>query len=156
MKIKSGVCFFLAFFVSITLLSCRPMKDPVYKGMNVLSIKKIDKNESVLEIQMNYYNPNNQGLKLKKAEGNVWLNGEYLGHFNMDTTIHILANSDYSIPVNLSVDMKNVFKNAFSAMLNPEVTIKIEGNASFGKGLVFLRYLIRYEDRVNVSELFNK
>ena len=153
MKIKTGAWFFLPFFVSIALLSCRTFKDPVYKSTDVLKVKKLDAKESVLVVQLNYYNPNKWGLKLKKAEGNAWLNGGFLGHFKMDTVIHISANSDFSIPVNLTITLKDVYTNAVNAILNPEVTIKVEGNARFGKGGVFIHYPIRYEEKIPIDEL---
>jgi len=147
---------FLIILISIVLLSCRSIKEPIYNGIDDLRINKIDLNESVLSINLKCFNPNKWGLKLKEAEGDAWLAGNFLGHFKMDTLIHISGNSDFNIPVNLVVNMKDVYKNAFNVILNPEVIIKVEGTARFGKGGIFIRYPIRYEGKQNLSEIFNK
>ena len=101
-----------------------------------------------------YFNPNRSRLKLKSAQGDAWIENNYLGHFTIDSLIHIPANGDFRLPVKLQVDMNKFFKNYLLTFLAKEVTIKVAGRARVGKGFIFINYPIRYEGKQNLEELF--
>ena len=109
--------------------------------------------ESTLNLDILYSNPNKTRLKLKKAEGEAWIENNYLGHFIVDTLIMIPSNGDFQLPVKLQVDMSKLLKSSVLAFLSPEVMIKITGNARVGKGFVFITYPIKYEGKQNLREL---
>ena len=92
-------------------------------------------------------------MKLKNAEGDAWLENNFLGHFTMDTMIHIPAKGDFRLPINLKVDMGKIFKNSILTLLAKEVKIRVEGNARVGKGLIYINYPIRYEGMQNLEKL---
>ncbi len=153
MKNKTYPAFLILATVITGLFSCRALKEPVYKGINNLRLTKIGVNESMLSLEMYYFNPNRSAVKLKEAEGDAWMDSTYLGHFRMDTLIQIYGNSDFSLPVNLGVDMKYALQNIVTAIFNTEVILRIDGRAKVGKGGIFIRYPIHYEGRHNLSEL---
>ena len=153
MKISYVKRFLIFYLVLLCLFSCRAIKEPDYKNMNNLLLTKLGADESTFSLQLNYFNPNHFGLRLKEVEGDAWLDSTYLGHFWMDTLIHIPANSDFSVPVKLGVDMKHVFQNAFAAIFNSELILKIDGRAKFGKAGVFIHYPIHYQGRQNFTEI---
>jgi LEA14-like dessication related protein len=113
-------------------------------------------NESTLAMDLRYFNPNKSRLKLKEAEGDAYIDGTMLGHFNMDTLINIPANEEFILPVKLKVDMKTILQNSITSFLKNEVMIKLDGKAKVGKGSFFIRYPIRYEGKQNLSELMKK
>ena len=104
-------------------------------------------------LNINFYNPNHSKLHLKNAEGDAWLDGKMLGHFTMDTLIHIPANSNFSIPVKLEVDMHKVLKNAMQLLINPEVLVKIDGKARVGKAGFYFNYPLKYLGKQNLAEI---
>ncbi|MFI5133602.1 MAG: hypothetical protein ACHQEB_04660 [Chitinophagales bacterium] len=144
---------FLISYIITGLLSCRSIKEPIYKGIDNLQLKSLALNQSTLSLNMNYFNPNKSGIKLKEAEGDAWMDSTYLGHFHMDTLIQIYGNTAFSIPVKLDVDMKNAVKNVLNAIFSPEIVLKIDGKAKIGKAGVFVRYPIRYEGKQNIAEM---
>jgi len=109
---------------------------------------------STLELDLHYFNPNKSKLQLKYAEGDAWLDETKLGHFIVDTLIHIPANADFFLPVNLKVDMTYILRNAISAFINKEIMVKIDGTAKVGKSGLFIHYPIHYQGKQNLSELF--
>lgn len=109
--------------------------------------------ESSLTLSLHYFNPNNKRLKLKKAEGDAWLDGNPLGHFTIDTLIHIPARSDFRLPVKLSMDMSHFVENMSIAFLGKEVTLKVDGMARAGKGIIFINYPLHYEGKQKLGEL---
>jgi LEA14-like dessication related protein len=156
-KFKTTHLNHVSCFLALSLFcfsSCTAVKDPVFNGISELKVIGVSKNESTLSLQLNYFNPNRSGLWLKNAEGDAWMDDNLLGHFKMDTSIKISGNSDFVVPVQLGVDMKNAVKNAAALLFNQEIKLKIEGKAKIGKRGVFINYPLRYEGKQDVSKLF--
>jgi LEA14-like dessication related protein len=94
-----------------------------------------------------YYNPNNFNLQLKDADFDLFFDDTQVGHSTQDTVIRIPAKDTFYFPVKLEVSMANVFKNAWSAFANKEVTIKATGNCKIGKGGLYFPFPIKCETR---------
>lgn len=135
------------------LASCGKVKAPDFKRIENVRISKLGLSESILTLDLHYYNPNNFRVKLKEAEGDAWIENNLLGHFTIDTLVHIPANAEFILPVKLEVAMGKIFKNSLAVFLSKEVVIKIEGKARLGKGLVYINYPIRYEGKQDLEKL---
>ncbi|MDZ4793010.1 MAG: LEA type 2 family protein [Bacteroidota bacterium] len=138
-----------AFFMA----SCGQVKEPDFKRIENVRISKMGLSESTLTLDLHYYNPNKFRLKIKEAEGDAWIENTLLGHFTIDTMVHIPANGEFRLPVKLQVDMGKILKNSLLAFLAKEVMIRLEGNARLGKGLVYINYPIRYEGKQDLEKL---
>ncbi|OJW03771.1 MAG: hypothetical protein BGO52_16520 [Sphingobacteriales bacterium 44-61] len=138
----------------IFLASCRSLKDPVFNGIENVSVGEIGLDNSLLTLNLKYFNPNSSGGKLKNASGNAWMDDTYLGHFTVDSTVHIPAKDSFLIPVKLAVDMKKLLKNSFTALFKKEVMIRIEGEAKAGKGGFYRKFPVKYEGKQDIAELF--
>lgn len=138
---------------SCFLLSCESVTEPDFKGIRNVRVTKFGLAESSLSLDLDYFNPNKFRVKLKEAEGDAWLENTFLGHFVMDTLIHIPANGEFRLPVTLQVDMKKILKNSLVVFLANEVVIKVVGKARVGKGFVYINYPIKYEGKQNLEEL---
>lgn len=141
--------FTSAFF----LLSCGQVKEPDFKKIENIRVSKMGLRESSLTLDLCYFNPNNIRIKLKSAEGDAWIENNFIGHFIIDSLIQIPANGDFRLPVKLKVDMSKVLKNSLIALLAKETIIKVEGKARVGKGFVYINYPIRYEGKQKLGEL---
>jgi LEA14-like dessication related protein len=133
--------------VIVLLASCRAMKEPDYKGIDSFKVTEIKGDTSTLSVNVRYFNPNKRSLKLKDAEGDAYIDSIYLGHFSMDTMIHIAKLSDFTVPVTLKANMKNIYQNALSVFMNKEFNIRLEGQCKVGKGGVFFPYPIHYQGK---------
>jgi len=152
MKYRSFIslaCLLSAFY----LCSCGTIQEPDLRGIENLRISRLGAKESNLTLDLHYFNPNKTRLKLKKAEGDAWMDDNFLGHFIVDTLVFIPANNDFRLPVKLNVDMSHLLKNSLTAFLNKEVLIRIEGNARLGKSFLFINYPIHYEGQQDLGEL---
>ena len=152
MKIRF-LSFFLYISLVIYLYSCGQIKEPDYKGIENVRVSKMGLKESTFTLDLHYFNPNKSRLKLKSAEGDAWIEDNFLGHFTMDTLIHIPANGDFRLPVKLQVDMSKILKNSLTAFLAKETMIKVEGTARVGKGFIYINYPIRYEGKQKLGEM---
>lgn len=155
MKSFSSILFVAAIF-SLGLVSCGSLKEPEFKGIENVRIKKFGLNESTLSLNLHYFNPNKSRIKLKKAEGDAWIDGKFLGHFIIDTLVLIPANGDFQLPVKLKMDMSSLLKNSLAALFNKEVLVKIDGKAKVGKAGLFISYPIRYEGKQNFGDMLKE
>ena len=135
------------------LASCHSLKEPEFREVENIRLVSLDKSGSVLAMEIRYFNPNPTRVKLKEAKGSVWLDGNFLGNFTIDTLVSIPANGEFLLPVTLEVEMKKLLQNSLTALLKKEVLLKIEGNARLGKGIIYINYPIRYEGMQNLEKL---
>lgn len=146
--------FVLSLFTIIVFSSCVSMKKPVFNGIDKVQMNKLEKGRSQVTLQLHYFNPNNKKARLKNAEGEAWMDSTYLGHFVVDETVDIPANSNFTIPVKLDVEMKHILKHSLSALMNEQVLITINGKAKVGKGGLYKKIPFHYEGNQNLRELF--
>jgi LEA14-like dessication related protein len=141
--------------VAIVLLaSCGKMKDPVFKGIENVKVNEVGRTESTVTLDIRYLNPNNFDGLLKQAEGDAWMDSTYLGHFTVDSSVHIPANSEFLIPVKMAVDMKQMLRHSFAALLNEKVLLRISGQAKAGKSGFYKNFSLDYQGMQNLRELF--
>ena len=145
--------FLLCLSAVAFLSSCKSVKDPELKGIEKVRIQRFGLKESSLSFDLLFFNPNNYRLKLKEANGNAWLDGNLLGHFTVDTLVHIPAQGDFRLPVQLKMDMSHFVENISAAFMDKQVVLKVDGMAKAGKGFVFINYPIKYDGKQNLREL---
>lgn len=137
--------------MAVIFSSCKNIKEPDYKGYRDMKIFNLGNNMGQLLITLDYFNPNDKAVKLKEAQGDVFIDGKLLGHFTADSLIKINRLSDFSVPVKMSVVMDILAKQSMKALLNPKVLLKIVGKARVGKGAFFFNVPIRYEKETELK-----
>jgi LEA14-like dessication related protein len=151
---KTRYYFFYIFLIlGFFSFSCRSLKEPELLDIENVRVGRFGLKESSLSFNLHYFNPNDNRLKLKNAEGDAWLDGNPLGHFTMDTLIHIPARSDFRLPVKMRMDMSHFVENMSIALLGKEVTLKVDGVARVGKGIIFINYPVHYEGKQKLGDL---
>jgi LEA14-like dessication related protein len=141
------------FCFSLLLLSCSGIKDPKFRDIENLRVHKFGLANSSLKMDLRYLNPNRFGLKLLHAEGDAWMDNNFLGHFKMDSAVYIGPGADFLLPVKLELDMSKFLKNSVLAILSPEIELKVEGKARLGKGGININYPFHYKGRHDIRKL---
>lgn len=147
----------LAFAIIAIILfaSCsNNLKDPVFKGIENVKINELGAGESAVTLDIRYHNPNNFKGRLKKAEGDAWVDSTYLGHFIVDSSVNIPANSEFLVPVKLAIDMDKILRHSLTAFLKEEVWLRIKGNARAGKSGFYRNFGLNYQGMQNLKQLF--
>jgi LEA14-like dessication related protein len=129
------------------LISCSAPKELEYRDFKNFTIEKIGFSSSAIKMDLIYYNPNNFGLELNKLDLDIFLNNNYLGKTSQDYQISIPRREEFSIPIKIDVDMKNLLKNGLTTFLNNEVMIKVTGTIRVGKLNVFKSFPVNYEGK---------
>jgi len=144
--------FFLALILAMA--SCKSMKDPVFVGIENVNLSEVGMTGSLVSLDIRYHNPNNFNGRLKEAEGDAWMDSTYLGHFVADSAVFIPANGEFLVPVKLTMDMKQIFKNSMAALLNEQVMLKITGKARAGRSGFYKNFSLNYVGLQNLRDLF--
>lgn len=135
----------------IIAASCSSPKMIEYRDYKNFSIEKLGFSNSQVKLDLEYFNPNNFGLQLRRTELDIYINNTFLGHSSSDTLINIPRNNTFLLPIKFDADMKNLFKNAWSTMMGNEVTVKVTGKLKIGKANVFMSMPVDYEGKHKFS-----
>lgn len=144
---KSQLLFYpISFFLLLLVTtSCQAPKDLVYRDFKNLKIEKVGFAATTLKLDLIYYNPNNFGLQLKYTDLDIYVNNNYLGHSTQDYQISIPRLAEFTLPLAIEVDMKNLLKNAFPTLFGKEVLVKVTGTVKLGKANVYKTFPVNYE-----------
>jgi hypothetical protein len=147
--IKAGKAHYPTLFIILTILlfSCSTPKQLVYRDFRNFSIQQLGFASSAIKMDLVYFNPNHFGLQLKRTELDIYINNNYLGHTAQEYQITIPRNEEFTLPINVAVDMKNLLKNGLSTFFNTEVTVKVVGSIKVGKANVFMSIPVQYEGK---------
>lgn len=148
---KKSLFYFLLAICLFGLSFCGKPKQPDYIDFQNLKLNKAGLNQSVINFDLRYFNPNKYKLQLKQASVDVYFNDKFVGHSSLDSLIHIPARDTFMIPVSMQLEMKSLVKNAVQLLMNPDVMVKLTGSAKVGKGGIFLNVPISYEGKQRID-----
>ena len=141
LPLYSTIILAIVFFTS----SCQAPKELVYRDFKNLKVENVGFAATTLKVDLIYYNPNNFGLQLKYTDLDIYVDNNYLGHSSQDYQITIPKLAEFTMPLAIEVDMKNLLKNAIPTMLGKEVMVKITGTVKLGKANVYKTFPVSYE-----------
>jgi LEA14-like dessication related protein len=139
-----------SFFLILAFCTLPFIKEPEFIDARHFGLRSLGVKTSTVYADLYYYNPNNIGLQMKKAELDVYIDDRFLGHSLLDTLITIPKKDTFSFPVMLEVEMKNIFPNAFAMLMKDEIELRIEGTAKVGKGGLFLNIPVKYRGKQRI------
>lgn len=135
----------LFIFLLLCATACQAPKELVYRDFKNLKVEKVGFAATTLKLDLIYYNPNNFGMQLKYTDLDIYIDNAFLGHSSQDYQITIPKLSEFTMPLQIDVDMKNLLKNAFSTFMGKEVLVKITGTVKLGKANVYKTFPVSYE-----------
>ena len=151
MKKSAVLPALLVAFAAMIITGCARPVAPEYRGLTHLRVDNPGLASSAISADLEYFNPNAYSMKIKSGEMDVYINDRYIGKTILDTMTVIPASENFSIPVSMKVDMKQIFSNALDLVLNKEVNIKLAGSAKLSKGALSFRVPISYEGRQKID-----
>ena len=151
MILKPSLIFLTIIGLTLLLSSCSTPKQLEYREFKNFTIDKPGFASTALKMDLLYFNPNNFGLELNHTDLDIFINNTYLGKATQVIQVQIPRNAEFTIPITMDVDMKNLLKNGFVSMLNSEVTIKVTGTIRVGKLNVFKSFPVNYEGKQQLT-----
>ena len=144
-------CLLLTILVASVIICCSPPSELVYQDYKNFQLEKLGFSGSRILLGLQYYNPNNFGLQLRRTDLDIFINNNLLGHTSLDTLINIPRRDTFLLPIKFDVDMKNIYKNAWNSLTGNEVIVKVTGKIKVGKANVFMSMPVNYEGKQKFS-----
>ena len=145
-------------FVSLILITafyaCKKPQGFDYRDIKNIKIEKLGYNQSMVSMELVYFNPNNFGVDLKHVDCDIYIDNNFLGKYTLDTMMHIDKKAEFVLPSRMNVDMARVYKNALNVLFSKEVLVTAKGNTKVGKAGIYINVPFNYEGRHKVA-LFN-
>lgn len=132
---------------ALLLSSCREPQDLEFRDFKNLKVENLGFSSAALLVDLVYYNPNNFGLELNRTELDIFVDSNYLGHSRQDVQVQIPSRKEFTIPLKVDLDMKNLLKNGLNAFLNKEVDVRVLGKVKVGKAGIFKNFNVDYTTR---------
>ncbi len=136
------------------LASCKTanIKEPEYRDIQNIRLVQLGVLQSTAGVDLIYYNPNNFGVELSDARGDVFIDDQYLGRFGLNEEVHVGKRSEFLVPAIIKVDMLGAVMNHRDIYKKKEAKIRIEGLARVRKAGITREVPIKYEQIQNIEK----
>ncbi|MFT3981308.1 MAG: LEA type 2 family protein [Ferruginibacter sp.] len=141
----------LVIFFAAIMAACSTPKDLEFREYNNVSLDKMGFSSSALKMNLVYYNPNNFGMELKRTELDIYVDSTFLGHSSQELQVAIPKRDVFTIPLKIDLDMKNLFKNGLTTLMNKEVLVRAVGSVKVGKAGVYKNFKVDYSSKQQFS-----
>jgi LEA14-like dessication related protein len=139
--------------IAAIIASCTKPKDLEFVDIQNIRMVKWGLSESLVGLDVRFYNPNKRQVKLKDAVAKVYVNSAFLGDTNMDTTIVVPRSDTFAVPLILKVQTATALAKIMETAKDSAVTVRVDGSVKMGKAGVFLTYPIKYEKLQSLADL---
>lgn len=137
----------------LVLASCSTsnVRDPEYRDISNIRLIELGVLQSTAGVDFVFYNPNNFGVQLTDARGDLYIDNTYFGRFELNDKVQVDKNSEFIIPALVRMDMIGAVKNGRELLKKKEAMIRIDGRARVKKGGFSKDIAIKYESMENIE-----
>jgi LEA14-like dessication related protein len=138
----------------VFLVSCKTanIREPEYRDIQNIRLVQLGVLQSIAGVDLIYYNPNNFGVQLSDARGDVYIDDQYLGRFGLNEEVQVGKRSEFLVPAIIKVDMLGAVMNHRDLYKKKEAMIRIEGLARVRKAGITREVPIKYERMQNIEK----
>jgi len=139
---------------AVFFASCKTgnVREPEYRDIRNIRLVQLGVLQSTAGVDLIYYNPNNFGVELSDARGDVYIDDQYLGRFGLDEQVRVGKHSEFLVPAIIKVDMLGAVLNHRELYKKKEAMIRIEGLARVRKAGITKDIPIKYEQMQNIEK----
>ena len=141
--------------ISLSILtSCgvnNKVQEPEYRDIRNIRLINLGPLESTAGVDLVYYNPNNFGVQVASARGEIYIDNNYFGRFDLDQKVQVRKRSEFILPALVKVDMIGAVKNQRDLYKKKEAEVRIEGTATVKKAGFSKVVPIRYQQVENIE-----
>ena len=141
----------LVVLVTLFLSSCQKPKDLIFKEFKNLKVDQLSFSGAALNVDLVYYNPNNFGLQLSRTDVDIFVDSTFLGHSTQNIQVAVPRRDNFTIPLKVDLDVKNLLKNGVTSLFNKDVKVRVLGSVKLGKAGVYKTFPVDYTSVQNFS-----
>ena len=140
---------------ALFLVSCKSgnIKDPEYREIRDIRIMEVGILQTTAGLDFVYYNPNNFGVQLANASGDVYIDDMYFGRFGIQDKVIVHKHEEFIIPAFIKMDNISAIKNHREILKKKQAKIRIDGYATVRKAGFNKQLPIRYEGIQDIERL---
>ena len=131
----------------------RNVSEPEFRDISDVRVIEVGLLNTTAGANMIYYNPNNFGIQLSSARGDVYVENKYFGSFNLAQEVQVSKRSEFILPVTIKIDNLNAIRDQGNILKKKEALVRIEGFAFVRKAGFSKEIPIRYEQMQNIDRL---
>src|SRR5260221_7805321 len=129
----------------------RDVQEPEYRDIRDVRLIKAGVLQTTAGVDLVYYNPNDFGVQLSNASGDVYVDDAYLGRFDLDSKVQVKRHSEFPLPLVFTLDNIGAVKNQRDIYKKKEARVRIEGMARVRKAGFSKEIPIKYEGTQNLD-----
>lgn len=139
----------------IFLASCKSenIQKPEYRDIRNIRIMEVGLLQTTAGLDFVYYNPNNFGVQLANASGDVYVDDMFFGHFGIQDKVTVNKHEDFIVPAVIKMDNISAIKNHREIWKKKQAMIRIEGFATVRKAGFNKEVPIKYEGMQDIERL---
>lgn len=127
------------------------LQEPEYRDIRNIRVVNVGPLQSTAAVDLVYYNPNDFGVQVASARGDIYIDNNYFGRFELDDKVQVRKRSEFTLPARVKVDMISAVKNQRELYKKKEALVKIEGIATVRKAGFSREIPIKYEQMQNIE-----
>ena len=141
--------------VAILFASCTSgnIREPEFRDIRDVRLINVGLLQTTAGLDLVYYNPNNFGVQLSEARGDVYLDNHYLGRFEIRDNVKVSRRNEFIVPAILKLDNIGAIKNQRDIWKKTEALVRIDGIAFVKKAGFTKEVPIKYEGMQNIEKL---
>lgn len=150
---KTLVFTILISAVMLSACGTSNIKEPEFRDVRDISLIEPGLLQSKVGMDFIFYNPNNFGVQVADARGDVYIDNMYLGRINLFEKVQVKRRSEFIVPAIIQLDMIGLVKNQGDLFKKKEVPVRIEGMAHLQKSGFSREVPIHFESVENIERL---
>ncbi len=143
----------IVFFTSCS--SSKNVSEPEFRDISDVRLIDVGLLQTTAGADLIYYNPNDFGIQLTNARGDVYIDNSYFGHFELADKVQVRKNSEFSLPVVFKLDNISAIKNRDDIIKKKQALVRIQGYARVKKTGFSKEIPINYEHMQSVDRLLS-
>jgi len=104
--IKNPLSSFAVIVYCMTLVTCVPKEEIVFKGVSDITVDVSDAGKPILKANGYFFNPNKVKMKLKEVDVEVFVDGTKSAEVKHKLDVAIAGQSDFSVPIVAQLSLK--------------------------------------------------
>src|SRR5690349_16757579 len=93
---------FVLLFASCS--SVKTISEPEFRDISNVKLVKVGLLQTTAGADLVYYNPNDFGIQLANVRGEVYIDNNHFGHFDLDQKVQVRKRSEFILPVVFKLD----------------------------------------------------
>jgi LEA14-like dessication related protein len=137
------------------LASCKSgnIKEPEYREVRDARIINVGLLQTTAGLDFVYYNPNNFGVQLANASGDVYIDDMFFGRFGIQDKVTVHKHEEFIVPAVITMDNISAIKNHRDIFNKKQAKIRIDGYATVKKAGFNKEVKIKYEGIQDIERL---